>query len=491
MNIEYCANCGFQITADAFRAGKAVRADDGRNYCAKCAPQNTLNKGTTATFQNKPKVEIAPVKDFTPAQGVTRFYFCETCNKRITDQQILDGLGRDKKLKGVYCRDCAEGVTTMEFAAITDLPNYVTSSTRSLPVRSAGAKASALNVAPAQRPVTRPHEKAGDRTPAHGNKGHPETRRTPYMLTILLGAATGLALAGLFLFGNSGTKKDTGSNAVKTELVAKPTEPAREISAAPVDLPRPKPETEAVVVARSPNTPLATKEKVELPVNAPPVNPVTPPVAKPALQRTEAKPPLPLENSDTKGSQTITADFEGALDPRWRLTGAAASDEQAHTGKKSLKLAEGQTAVLTFGVNEDLPAKIRMWIYDNGKQLSDGTVATGPGWGVKAVNGDIFCLRTCWRSFLGGNTGYAWFNTGENRWFSPHWAHVTRKEGWSEWVFDFSDPKSPKAASGGANVASVAAKNTPKGAVAVYLLGGDSGTGPLYVDDIDVEYPKK
>ncbi len=51
---------------------------------------------------------------------VTKFYFCETCNKRITDQQILDGLGRDKKLKGVYCKDCAVGVMTMEFDAISD-----------------------------------------------------------------------------------------------------------------------------------------------------------------------------------------------------------------------------------------------------------------------------------------------------------------------------------------------------------------------------------
>ena len=33
--------------------------------------------------------------------------------KRITDEQILEGLGRDKKLKGVYCKDCAVGVMTM------------------------------------------------------------------------------------------------------------------------------------------------------------------------------------------------------------------------------------------------------------------------------------------------------------------------------------------------------------------------------------------
>src|SRR5258708_3330671 len=45
-----------------------------------------------------------------------KFFFCETCGKRITDQQV-----RDKKLKGVYCDDCANNVMTMEFgSALTD-----------------------------------------------------------------------------------------------------------------------------------------------------------------------------------------------------------------------------------------------------------------------------------------------------------------------------------------------------------------------------------
>jgi formylglycine-generating enzyme required for sulfatase activity len=54
----------------------------------------------------------------TPGPDVVKFYFCETCGKRITDRQILEGLGRDKKLKGVYCKECAVGVTTMEMDAI-------------------------------------------------------------------------------------------------------------------------------------------------------------------------------------------------------------------------------------------------------------------------------------------------------------------------------------------------------------------------------------
>jgi hypothetical protein len=42
------------------------------------------------------------------------FYFCEKCGKRITDVDIDKGLGRNKKLKGVYCTDCSVGVMTMD-----------------------------------------------------------------------------------------------------------------------------------------------------------------------------------------------------------------------------------------------------------------------------------------------------------------------------------------------------------------------------------------
>src|SRR6185369_10385278 len=101
-------NCGFKIAPDAFTGPTAVRAD-GKAYCAKCAP----------LFEHNSSMLMAAALP-TPGADVVKFYFCETCGKRITDRQILEGLGRDKKLKGVYCKDCAVGVMTMEFAALTD-----------------------------------------------------------------------------------------------------------------------------------------------------------------------------------------------------------------------------------------------------------------------------------------------------------------------------------------------------------------------------------
>lgn len=42
-----------------------------------------------------------------------KFYFCEKCGKRVTDDDLEHGSARDKKLRGVFCKECAEGVLTM------------------------------------------------------------------------------------------------------------------------------------------------------------------------------------------------------------------------------------------------------------------------------------------------------------------------------------------------------------------------------------------
>jgi DNA-directed RNA polymerase subunit RPC12/RpoP len=49
-----------------------------------------------------------------------RFYFCETCGKRLTEHDVQGGVAMDKKLKGVYCKECGIGVTTMESLPLTD-----------------------------------------------------------------------------------------------------------------------------------------------------------------------------------------------------------------------------------------------------------------------------------------------------------------------------------------------------------------------------------
>ncbi len=121
MEIAHCDSCGCKISDDR---SKLTRSADGRIYCAKCAPLQSNKLAPSSSLNrlgaDEPTGEYAPISAPAPAQSVTKFYFCETCGKRITDAQILEGLGRDKKLKGVFCATCAVGVQTMEFEAISE-----------------------------------------------------------------------------------------------------------------------------------------------------------------------------------------------------------------------------------------------------------------------------------------------------------------------------------------------------------------------------------
>ena len=48
------------------------------------------------------------------------FFFCEACGKRLTEHDIDGGDAKNKKLKGVFCKECAVGVLTMETLPLTD-----------------------------------------------------------------------------------------------------------------------------------------------------------------------------------------------------------------------------------------------------------------------------------------------------------------------------------------------------------------------------------
>ena len=49
-----------------------------------------------------------------------KFYFCEKCGARLTENDVAEGHARDKKLKGVYCEACSIGVLTLETLPLTD-----------------------------------------------------------------------------------------------------------------------------------------------------------------------------------------------------------------------------------------------------------------------------------------------------------------------------------------------------------------------------------
>jgi len=121
----------------------------------------------------------------------TKFYFCETCGKRVTDEET-----RNKKLKGVYCKNCAVGVMTVEFDAISDVPLNVQ------PERKKSAVAMQPAIKSNQVPTRKPVQ--GARVPAHKDEPTP----IPAM-AIVGGIAVAATVLGFALTGSS--SRNSGS----------------------------------------------------------------------------------------------------------------------------------------------------------------------------------------------------------------------------------------------------------------------------------------
>src|SRR5262249_20286248 len=90
VEILYCDNCNDQISSEELQAGTAVLTSDATVLCGKCAP---LYKHSTTSLLAITAQEKTSTQTPTPAtKSVTKFYFCETCGKRITDKEIEHGL---------------------------------------------------------------------------------------------------------------------------------------------------------------------------------------------------------------------------------------------------------------------------------------------------------------------------------------------------------------------------------------------------------------
>ncbi len=248
MENMFCAICGDRVGTNSF-------THDGKNYCVQCAPlhKETPPRNvhpTKVVGPDEPTGEFAPVSEPAPSHGVTKFYFCETCGKRITDKQILEGLGRDKKLKGIFCKTCAVGVTTQEFDAISEVELRK-------PVRKSGGNATLLNKIPSgdfkppsgsATPMNKiPH---GDSKPVrHGSKigmspvkraeshplpsaGHERSSNkagfSP-LIAAIAGVGTLIVLGTVFLIANRRpqVKANDERTVVKSNDVAKPNEIAK------------------------------------------------------------------------------------------------------------------------------------------------------------------------------------------------------------------------------------------------------------------------
>ena len=100
-HLESCATCR-RRAAEMFRTERAL---------AELGAESVREKMTSRI---RAALAAESPADSAPAQhGDVKFWFCEKCGKRLSDRDIAAGDARDKKLKGVYCADCAVGVLTM------------------------------------------------------------------------------------------------------------------------------------------------------------------------------------------------------------------------------------------------------------------------------------------------------------------------------------------------------------------------------------------
>jgi formylglycine-generating enzyme required for sulfatase activity len=113
MKIEYCHQCNVRIEESDFTEG-AVHVGD-KPYCAACAP---VFGATSSILMTLPASEEDP--GLLPKPDGSKFWFCESCNKRLTEVDLAEGKGFDKQLRGKYCVKCAPGVSTHEFTPLRD-----------------------------------------------------------------------------------------------------------------------------------------------------------------------------------------------------------------------------------------------------------------------------------------------------------------------------------------------------------------------------------
>jgi hypothetical protein len=210
-----------------------------------------------------------------------KFYFCEICGKRITELDIQKGAGRDKKLKGVYCENCAVGVTTMN-----ELPVVVE------PAQAVAAKT----------PAVATRARKGDE-----DSPRPSPKRLPLRMILMSGSGiVVLAVIALFIAGKDTNQRSTP--APSASVPPPPTQP-RVASLAPREPEAPPPAPAKPAPAAIP------AENFTVPTLPP--EPIAPsPAEKPAEAKTvEVKPPdaKPAEPEQKPTPTPVTPESQPAI----------------------------------------------------------------------------------------------------------------------------------------------------------------------------------
>ncbi|MCW8133850.1 MAG: hypothetical protein KIS92_26115, partial [Planctomycetota bacterium] len=218
-----------------------------------------------------------------------KLFFCEKCGKRVTDRDLASGEALDKQVKGVHCKDCAEGVMTMTFEALTEsqakalvqkapVPGHPTS-VPAVPAETLPAPISSSRAAPLRAPARDSHPRRTVLKPEEANA-------TPWIAAAAVGLAITVVCTLVLLKGSAAPAKPVASAGAKTAEASSEPPPSPWDSNAPEASPDDSPEVPAAPV------PPAVPARTPAPAPAAPAKPAPPPADAPP--RAEKLKPSPI-----------------------------------------------------------------------------------------------------------------------------------------------------------------------------------------------------
>lgn len=90
-----------------------------RKTPAETQPNATRSNTTNSGVKQPTTSSTNPPESYNKHLGNMAFYFCERCGRRLSEVDLAQGLAKNKKLKGVYCEPCSDGVSTIEMDAVS------------------------------------------------------------------------------------------------------------------------------------------------------------------------------------------------------------------------------------------------------------------------------------------------------------------------------------------------------------------------------------
>ncbi|MCZ7649478.1 MAG: hypothetical protein M5U26_30175 [Planctomycetota bacterium] len=248
-----------------------------------------------------------------------KFYFCETCGKRLTEEDVEAGKARDKKLRGVFCANCAAGILTMETLPLSEAEaqrvlNDQPGETPAAPVAKRARIASEARI---PRPLRRTPE-----------AGPAAATRSPGVALAFVGAGLSAVVLGAYLLTRSPTLRPAAPGNPSAENVPAPRgePPVRTPS---VENPTPEPSAKNLEPTPAMKTPPTVRPAPSEPAPIEPKEPKEPKSVQTAPP--EPKPPLdPAQlHFDAHVKSLTMALRDGKLDEAKRLADALAAAPEA------------------------------------------------------------------------------------------------------------------------------------------------------------------